>query len=263
MGLVGSIDNDMPMTDITIGAVTALHRICEAVDCISSTALSHHRAFVIEVMGRNCGWLALMAGIATGADYVFLPENPPPADKWETNIVKLLKENHKLGKHKSIVIVAEGAVDSDGKTVKASQIKDLLNEGGFDTRITILGHVQRGGTPCAFDRFLGTYQGVAAVEAVLKSTDKTPSPMIALCENEIYCQSLQIAVEKANEVKAAMKAKEYDRALELRDPEFKDLLKIYKYVALPPTWVKPSVVEKVFLLPCLFTQRGVRNSPWP
>ena len=83
--------NDMSMTDLTIGALTALHRICESIDSISSTASSHSRAFVIEVMGRHCGWLALLAGIATGADYIFIPEDPPQTDDWETEMCDLLK----------------------------------------------------------------------------------------------------------------------------------------------------------------------------
>lgn len=83
--------NDMAMTDLTIGALTALHRICESIDSISSTASSHSRAFVIEVMGRHCGWLALLAGIATGADYIFIPEDPPHTDDWETEMCDLLK----------------------------------------------------------------------------------------------------------------------------------------------------------------------------
>ena len=83
VGTVGSIDNDMSMTDITIGAYTALHRICEAIDNINSTAFSHSRAFVVEVMGRHCGWLALMAGVSAGADFIFIPERPPQANPWE------------------------------------------------------------------------------------------------------------------------------------------------------------------------------------
>ena len=83
--------NDMSMTDLTIGALTALHRICESIDSISSTASSHSRAFVIEVMGRHCGWLALLAGIATGADFIFIPESPPSSDDWESEICNLLK----------------------------------------------------------------------------------------------------------------------------------------------------------------------------
>ena len=92
VGLVGSIDNDMALTDATIGAFSSLHRICESVDSISSTATSHSRAFVIEVMGRHCGWLALMAGISTGSDLILLPERPPEAGKWEDNMLKIIEK---------------------------------------------------------------------------------------------------------------------------------------------------------------------------
>jgi 6-phosphofructokinase len=103
VGLVGSIDNDMSCTDLTIGAVTSLHRICESLDSLSSTATSHQRAFVVEVMGRHCGWLALMAGIATGADWVFLPERPPPldtakyGDNWEDEMCETVSQYRKMG----------------------------------------------------------------------------------------------------------------------------------------------------------------------
>lgn len=155
VGLVGSIDNDMAMTDLTIGALTALHRICESIDSISSTASSHSRAFVIEVMGRHCGWLALLAGISTGADFVFIPEEPPKSESWEDEMCDLLKAHRKVGKRKSIVIVAEGALDRQLKPIKPEYIKQILVDRlGLDTRVTTLGHTQRGGKPCAWDRIL-------------------------------------------------------------------------------------------------------------
>ena len=92
VGLVGSIDNDMALTDATIGAFSSLHRICESVDSISATASSHSRAFVIEVMGRHCGWLALMAGISTGADFIFIPERPPEVGKWENEMLEVIEK---------------------------------------------------------------------------------------------------------------------------------------------------------------------------
>jgi len=92
VGLVGSIDNDMAMTDATIGAFSSLHRICESVDSIGSTATSHQRAFIIEVMGRHCGWLALMAGISTGADFIFIPERPPEVGKWEEEMLNVIEK---------------------------------------------------------------------------------------------------------------------------------------------------------------------------
>lgn len=145
----------MAMTDLTIGAVTALHRICEAIDSIGSTASSHSRAFVIEVMGRHCGWLALMAGVATGADFIFIPEHPPEIEDWETDMCEFVKQHRRVGKRKTIVIVAEGALDYNLKPIKADYVKEVLTDRlGLDTRVTTLGHTQRGGVPAAFDRIL-------------------------------------------------------------------------------------------------------------
>ncbi|ORY07484.1 6-phosphofructokinase [Basidiobolus meristosporus CBS 931.73] len=228
VGLVGSIDNDMSSTDITIGAYTSLHRICEAVDSISSTASSHQRAFVIEVMGRHCGWLALMAGICTGADWLFLPEKPPSGN-WEEEMCSVLQKHREFGKRKSIVIVAEGAVDENLNPIKPDHIKDILtNRLKFDTRVTLLGHVQRGGTPCAYDRYLATLQGVEAVKAVLKATPETPSPMIGMSENKITSGPLMEAVELTHQVGEAINSKDFKKAMDLRDPEFSSLLEIYQ-----------------------------------
>ena len=120
VGLVGSIDNDMFGTDMTIGADTALHRITEAVDAISTTAASHHRTFVIEVMGRHCGYLALMSGLATGANWVLIPENPPNVDNWEELMCQRLKAGREIGRRHSTVIVAEGAQDRFGNPITSS-----------------------------------------------------------------------------------------------------------------------------------------------
>ncbi|KAG1056319.1 hypothetical protein G6F47_001630 [Rhizopus delemar] len=221
VGLVGSIDNDMSSTDITIGAVTSLHRICEAVDAVSTTALSHSRAFVIEVMGRHCGWLALMAGIATGADFVFIPERPPQEDDWESAMCAVVERHRSLGKRKTVVIVAEGAIDKNLNPIKASHLKDILtNRLGLDTRATILGHTQRGGSPAFFDRLLATVQSIEAVDAVLESTPETPSPMIGMSNNKITRYPLMKAVKLTHEVAEAIGKKDFDRAMALRDPQF-------------------------------------------
>jgi len=222
VGLVGSIDNDMSSTDATIGCYSSLHRICDCVDSINDTAQSHQRAFIIEVMGRHCGWLALMAGISTGADFLFIPEAPPTGE-WKTQIGGIVKKHRKLGKRTTIIIVAEGAHDRDLKKITPNEIKDLLtNELGLDTRVTTLGHVQRGGTPCAYDRMLGTLQGCEAVNAVLDATPDTPSPVISIIENKIVRKPLVEAVRLTNEVAEAIKAKDFDRAMSLRDAEFKE-----------------------------------------
>ncbi|RKO83802.1 6-phosphofructokinase subunit alpha, partial [Blyttiomyces helicus] len=227
VGLVGSIDNDMSLTDITIGAVTSLHRICESLDSLTSTALSHQRAFVIEVMGRHCGWLGLMAGIAVGADAVFLPERPPPlndakyGDDWETEMCDVILQSRKMGNRKTLVIVCEGAIDRQLRPVNPDYIRQVLTDRLFlDTRVTTLGHVQRGGTPCAFDRFLATAQGVEAVNAVLESRPGVPAPMIGMSNNKIIRVPLMEAVKMTQEVAEAISKKDFKRAMELRDPDF-------------------------------------------
>ncbi|KOS20712.1 6-phosphofructokinase [Escovopsis weberi] len=231
VGLVGSIDNDLSGTDATIGCYSALSRICEMVDYIEATASSHSRAFVIEVMGRHCGWLALLAGVATGADFVFIPERPRDQD-WREDMRDVVHRHRKLGKRKTIVIVAEGARDKDGNKITPVEIKDLLadkKEGGLglDTRITTLGHVQRGGTAVAYDRVLATLQGVEAVKAVLEATPETETCFIAINENKIVRKPLMKAVQETKEVAQAVDAKDFDRAMSLRDAEFYDQYKSY------------------------------------
>ncbi|ANB13106.1 6-phosphofructokinase subunit beta [Sugiyamaella lignohabitans] len=219
-GLVGSIDNDMSSTDATIGAYSSLDRICEMVDYIDATAQSHSRAFVIEVMGRHCGWLALMAGIATGADYVFIPEKPPKKEGWSDQMVSIVKRHRERGMRKTIVIVAEGAIDNELRPITPEMVKDVLVDLGLDTRITTLGHVQRGGTAVAFDRLLGTLQGVDAVDAILSATPETPSPMIGIIENKIVRRNLVEAVALTKSVAEAIEAKDFTKAMNLRDSEF-------------------------------------------
>lgn len=220
-GTVGSIDNDMATTDATIGAYSALDRICRAIDYIDATANSHSRAFVVEVMGRHCGWLALMAGIATSADYIFIPEKPSSSKDWESQMCDIVSKHRDKGKRKTIVIMAEGAITSDLEPITASQVKDVLaNKLGLDTRVTTLGHVQRGGTAVAYDRIIATFQGVEAVRAVLESTPDTPSPLIGVKENKIVRLSLVEAVKVTKSVADAISKHDFHKAMELRDPEF-------------------------------------------
>ncbi|CBX99830.1 similar to 6-phosphofructokinase alpha subunit [Plenodomus lingam JN3] len=227
VGLVGSIDNDLSMTDATIGCYTSLGRICEAIDSVDTTAVSHQRAFVIEVMGRHCGWLALNAGVATGADFVFTPENPP-LEGWEHDMCRQIKKHRAMGKRKTIVVVAEGAIDRNLKKITCQQVKDILsNEAKLDTRITTLGHVQRGGTPCAYDRMLSTLQGAEAVKAVLEATPETPSPVICMLENKIVRRPLLEAVAQTQEVAIAIKNQDFHKAMQLRDTEFEQQYQAY------------------------------------
>ncbi|CCE64420.1 hypothetical protein TPHA_0H02160 [Tetrapisispora phaffii CBS 4417] len=219
-GTVGSIDNDMSTTDATIGAYSALDRICTAVDYVEATANSHSRAFVVEVMGRNCGWLALLAGIATSADYIFIPEQPAVAGQWQEEMCNIVSKHRAHGKRTSIIVVAEGAIDCDLNPISAKDVHSVLCELGLDTRITTLGHVQRGGTAVAYDRMLATLQGVEAVNAVLDSTPETPSALIAINENQITRKPLVDSVALTKSVADAIHAKDFKKAMALRDTEF-------------------------------------------
>ncbi|KAF1987102.1 6-phosphofructokinase [Aulographum hederae CBS 113979] len=227
VGLVGSIDNDMSSTDATIGCYTSLHRICEAVDAIEATAYSHQRAFVIKVMGRHCGWLALMASVATGADFCLIPEMPPKED-WKTEICDIVSKHRKMGKRKTIVIVAEGAHDCHLEPISVSAVDKLLKEKlGLDSKVTELGHVQRGGSACAYDRMLSTLQGVEAVQAVLDATPDIPSPVIAIVENKIVRKPLLEAVKLTQDVTKAIEAKKFEEAVEGRDAEFREYMNAF------------------------------------
>lgn len=222
VGLVGSIDNDMSGTDATIGCYSSLERICTAVDDVFDTAASHQRGFVIEVMGRHCGWLALMAAIATGADYVFIPEKPPRVG-WEDQMCDIVTKHRKRGKRRTIVIIAEGAQDMNLQKITPTQVKDLLTHRlKLDTRITVLGHTQRGGQACFYDRWLSTLQGVEAVKAILDATPSTPTPVITIRENKIERSSLMETVKMTKSVAEAISAKDFDKAMTLRDVEFKE-----------------------------------------
>uniref|UniRef100_A0A669D2G9 Phosphofructokinase, muscle b n=1 Tax=Oreochromis niloticus TaxID=8128 RepID=A0A669D2G9_ORENI len=183
VGMVGSIDNDFCGTDMTIGTDSALHRIIEIVDAITTTAQSHQRTFILEVMGRHCGYLALVTALACGADWVFIPEMPPD-DGWEEHLCRRLTEQRGRGSRLNIIIVAEGAMDRQGKPITCDHVKQLVSKKlGFDTRTTILGHVQRGGTPSAFDRILASRMGVESVMALLEATPETPACVVSLSGN--------------------------------------------------------------------------------
>ena len=160
IAIPASIDNDIPFTDMSLGVDTALNNILHAVDCLKDTASSHDRTFVVETMGRDCGYLALVSGIACGAEYALIPESAYDIDEISKHLLRRFEE----GRDNSIIMVAEGA----GKAQDvADQIKDRI---GFETRIMVLGHYQRGGSPSSFDRLLAARFGVTSVETLLQGT---------------------------------------------------------------------------------------------
>jgi len=162
VGVASTIDNDLVGSDITIGVDTALNIALEAIDRLKTTASSHHRAFLVEVMGRHCGYLALMAAIAGGAEAVLLPEFSLEPDA----LAKELHEAYLRGKPHALVVVAEGA--KYNAEAMAAYFRTHKEECGFDLRVTTLGHVQRGGAPGAFDRILATRLGNGATEALAR-----------------------------------------------------------------------------------------------
>ncbi|MBI3324112.1 MAG: 6-phosphofructokinase [Candidatus Omnitrophica bacterium] len=183
VGIVGvpkTIDNDLSRTDFTFGFDTAVNIAMEAIDRLHTTAESHHRIMVVEVMGRHAGWIATCAGLAGGADVILIPEEPIDLD----GVCAIIKKRHARGKEFSIVVVAEGAQFKDGHGVVRQDKKDAFGHvrlggigqvlgdmieerTGFETRVTVLGHIQRGGSPTAFDRILGTRFGAKAADLVL------------------------------------------------------------------------------------------------
>ena len=234
-GLVGSIDNDLVGTDMTIGADSALHRIMEAIDSLSSTAASHQRTFVIEVMGRHCGYLALMSAVAGGCDYVFVPELPP-ADGWEEDMCNKLQAGRAAGRRDSLVIVAEGAQDRKGNRITAADVCDVLEERlGEDARVTILGHVQRGGRPSAYDRWMPTLLGYAAAQEVLRATPESEPHIIGVRHNRIAHLPLMQSVENTRAVATYIKDGDYEAAVEARGASFAQMLQIFENMSTPPS----------------------------
>ena len=221
IGVPKTIDNDLSATDYTFGFDTALNIATECIDRLHTTAESHHRIIVAEVMGRHAGWIALEAGIAGGADVILIPEFPIDLEE----VCALIKKRHERGKTFSIVVVAEGAEFKKGSMVLQEQKLDefghvrlggigeilgreIEKRTGYETRVSVLGHIQRGGSPTAFDRVLGTRFGVKAVELV---KEKKFGQMCALSGNKI----ISVPLEKAT------------GTLKTVDPEYYEIAKVF------------------------------------
>lgn len=192
MGVPASIDNDIAMTEMCIGVDTALNTIIEAVDKIKDTASAHQRAFVIEVMGRRHGYLALMAGVAGGAERVILPDSVVDTEE----IKKDVREAFSRTKPHYIVLLAEGAHEHDKFVMDV--ICDAIEEAGYDTRRTVLGHVQRGGSPTVFDRLLSTRFGAKAVRELLSGVS---GKMVSLHADSIVSVDLETVLSSKAELR--------------------------------------------------------------
>jgi len=213
VGVPKTIDNDLSATELTFGFHTAVQICVDAIDRLHTTAESHDRVIVCEVMGRHAGWIAMYAGIAGGAAEILIPEQPFDVGE----IAERIKARHEQGRYATIIVVAEGATPKEGNEALQSGEKDqfghvrlggigslvaaqLQELTGFETRVTILGHIQRGGTPTAFDRVLATRFGIAAADAVVNGDFGN---MVALQAGEIVLVPLDEAVAELKTVDPA------------------------------------------------------------
>jgi ATP-dependent phosphofructokinase / diphosphate-dependent phosphofructokinase len=214
VGVPKTIDNDLAGTDFTFGFQTAVQIATDAIDRLHTTAESHNRVIIVEVMGRHAGWIAAYSGIAGGADVILVPERPFDID----DVCNRIRRRHSRGSTFSIVVVAEGATPKDGDVVSehagtdafgharlggiAVQLEKAIEERtGYESRMTILGHVQRGGTPVAYDRVLGTRFGVSAIDAV---TEGDYGKMVALRGTEIVRVPLDEALAEPKLLDSAL-----------------------------------------------------------
>jgi 6-phosphofructokinase 1 len=208
VGVPKTIDNDLSGTDFTFGFDTACNIVCEAIDRLHTTAEAHNRVMVVEVMGRDAGWIALYSGVAGGADSILIPERPFDVDK----VAESLRQRHERGRYFSIVVVAEGAkflagggapvIQDMGKDefghaklggIANTLAKEIEKRTGFETRAVVLGHIQRGGSPSAFDRVLATRYGLGAIDMVHRGEFGC---MAALRANKIISIPLKEAISK-------------------------------------------------------------------
>jgi len=219
VGVPKTIDNDLGATDMTFGFDTAVQVATDAIDRLHTTAESHHRNLVVEVMGRNAGWIALYSGVAGGADVILIPERPFDIEE----VCRHIRRRHDRGRYFSIIVVAEGAAPAEGTMetlggdtadefghVRLGGIgqrleREIEERTGFETRTTVLGHIQRGGTPTAFDRVLATRFGIAAIEA---ASESKWGMMTSLHATEIRLVPIKEAVEELRLVPEA----EYEAA---------------------------------------------------
>ncbi|MDB2464053.1 6-phosphofructokinase [Flavobacteriaceae bacterium] len=191
VGLPGTIDNDINGTDYTIGYDTALNTVVEAIDKIRDTANSHNRLFLIEVMGRDAGDIALNAGIGAGAEEILIPEQNLGRER----LINSLKRSKKSGKSSSIVVVAEG--DQSGKNIfeLAEYVRENLDD--YEVKVTVLGHIQRGGSPSCYDRVLASRLGVGAIDALLAGARGV---MIGVANNKVVTVPFEEAIKGDNEI---------------------------------------------------------------
>ena len=212
-----------------------LEELVETGDISAETAASHQRTFVVEVMGRHCGYLALMAAVAGGCDYVLVPELPPGKD-WEEDMCSKLKAGREAGRRESMVIVAEGATDREGNRITADDVRQVIADKlGEAARVTILGHVQRGGRPSAYDRWMSTLLGCAAAREVVSMEPGSEPVIIAERHNRIRRLPMMEQIAATRAVKDLVAAHDYLGAIQARGASFGRMLELFETMSTPPT----------------------------
>ncbi|WUR04728.1 ATP-dependent 6-phosphofructokinase [Vairimorpha necatrix] len=247
IGIPASIDNDIPLCDFTLGCDTALNRVVESIDHISSTMKSHQRVFVMEVMGRNCGWLALMSAYSCLADYLLIPENPPY--NWKNEVMEHIDYGRKHGKPGMFIIVSEGAVDREGNLIDAADMVKYIKTKDIDVRLLKLGHVQRGGPTSASDRIFGTLAGIKAYEEVEKSfsEENYTSKIIVSSNGEVVAKNLEDVITTNELIKTYQTKFDFDSILTNRGNLFKSALSFYLYILQNKKMSRAMYVEDLNL----------------
>ncbi|MCW5848593.1 MAG: 6-phosphofructokinase [Anaerolineae bacterium] len=246
IGLPGSIDNDLYGTDMSIGVDTALRNIVQALDALSSTAASHQRTFVVETMGRNCGYLALYSSLAGAGSWVLIPEQDLER-RWAEKMGQALQAGNQAGRRHAMVIVAEGA-RHNGLPIGIETLRQIMTQRlGVEARATVLGHVQRGGAPSTFDRILATRLGVAAVDELVNG-QADPPRMIGLRSNRVATTPLTEVVSKSRAVNEMIEQGEYDTALKMRGTSFREILDLASTLSQPNPEHEPAAAKPIAIM---------------
>lgn len=228
VGFTGTIDNDMAGTDATIGVWSALTRIVDAIDCLQSTAESHRRCFVVECMGRASGFLSVLAALVTGSEYAIFPEAPPgsPRVDWRDEMCDILRKC-RAKSSASVVVVCEGAVDWAGKRIDAAECVRVIEERlGVETRLTVLGHVQRGGVPVPADRYIATMMGARAIDVLM--SDMSEPQCVGMAGETTVVLPLRQCVAQCVETGRALKELRFADAEALRCGSHRECMRLWK-----------------------------------
>lgn len=226
VGIPGTIDNDIIGTEFTLGSDTAINRILETCIKLNSTIQSRKRIFILECMGRDCGWITLMAGFACAADYVFIPESPQV--DWKGELIKSVKTAYYSNKLSVFIFLCEGSIDTSGQKIALKDVQNFIKSEGFIVRSLVLGHVQRGGISSAKDRLNGIMSGLKAVEYLSDSENPKIPIMVANINDAPAIQELEYVIKQNRLVKALYKEKRFQEIFKLRGKNFADVFNIFE-----------------------------------